>query len=352
MRKEFFALFFAFTLLCVILQSCEDDAAINKILGVGANAPVFISYKAVSGAEVEFQFSVPVKVLEAYVDEAVRFEPFPEDEYALIVTLKFAGDHSGGMSITADLLVEDADGNSLNLLVPFKTRNNRLPALKLNEVRFDYGKNSNGIYTLEFIELRAEADGNLGAMRLFVASTSMDEPVYEFPQAEVKAGDYIVLHMRTKEGDTAKDELGDKLDLSSAKASKDDDVSDTARDLWVGGNEKTLHKADVIYLVDQDDKIIDALVVADSSDAWAKNKTLAKAAELLAKQGAWFSKDGKPVKSPGYTDSVVNDKTTATRTLCRDETATDSNTLSDWYICDTSKATPGEKNSDKRYQGK
>jgi hypothetical protein len=40
---------------------------------------------------------------------------------------------------------------------------------------------------------------------------------------------------------------------------------------------------------------------------------------------------------------------TATRTLCRNEAAGDSNTAADWYICATSGASAGAKNSDKRY---
>jgi hypothetical protein len=264
-------------------------------------------------------------------------------EYESTVALRFKEDISGGKSITADLLVEDADGNSLNLLVPVKTRNYRIPNLRLNEVRLVYSNPA-----LEFIELYTETGGNLGAMRLFVASVSIDEPVYEFPQAEVKAGEYITLHMRTKEGDTAEDELDDKLDLSVAVVSKKADVSDTARDLWVPVNTRYLHDTDVIYIVDQDDVVIDALVVAESSTAWTKNSAFSKAAELLAKQGAWLAGNGEAVKSPGYADAVDSDKTTATSTVCRDEDKPDSNTLADWYICAQKNATPGKKNSAKR----
>jgi hypothetical protein len=277
-------------------------------------------------------------------------------EYESTVALRFKEDISGGKSITADLLVEDADSNSLNLLVPVKTRNERIPkTLKLNEVRLEQGSSTSGgikYHTIEFIELYTKTDGNLGAMRLFVASMGIDEPVYEFPQAEVKAGEYITLHMRTKEGDTAIDELGDKLNLSAAVVSKKTEVIDTVRDLWVPVNTRYLHDTDVIYIVDQDDVVIDAIVIAESPDVWTKKSVFSKAAELLAKQGAWLDKDGRAVKSPGYTDAVDSTNATATRTLCRDETKEDSNTLADWYICAQSNATPGEKNSTNRYEGK
>ncbi|MDR2343202.1 MAG: hypothetical protein LBD86_01565 [Spirochaetaceae bacterium] len=358
MRKEFFASFFLGALLCGILPSCDDSTEINRVLGLGTEAPVFVSYKAASGTEIDFQFSVPVKVLGArliatHEDQnlELELENF-SGEYESTIALHLKEDHSGGKSIIADILVEDTGGNSLNLLVPVKTRNYRLPSLRLNEVRTEQGTSSKGKYSIEFIELYTKTEGNLGAMRLFLASMGIDEPVYEFPGAEVNANEYITLHMRTKNGDTVKDELGENTGLSEITVSNEKDVSSTARDLWVPVDTKYLHNTDVIYLVDQDDLIIDALVIAESPDAWTKNKTLTKAAELLAKQGAWLDKNGGAVKSPGYTDAVDSDKTTATRTLCRDEAKTDSNTLSDWYICNTSKATPGAKNSTERYNTK
>jgi hypothetical protein len=184
-------------------------------------------------------------------------------------------------------------------------------------------------------------------MRLFAASTSIEEPIYEFPPVEVGAGEYIVLHLRTLEGDTAVDELDDKLDL--AKAEKTSDTNDDSRDLWVAGAEKYLHSTDVIYLVDQDDNIIDGIAMAKDSKDWDKNKNLSKAAEFMAKQGAWLNAAGEAVKTPGSADAVSSDGTTPTRTLCRDETTPDSNTMADWYICNTGNATPGRENSDKRY---
>ncbi|MDR2658706.1 MAG: hypothetical protein LBC27_01785 [Spirochaetaceae bacterium] len=344
MQKQFFL----FVPLCAAailwLSSCANETEINKVMGSGSEAPVFISYRAESGSEITFQFSTPVKVVSAFLDTGEGFEPFP-DEYTSKISLRFLSDHSGGRSITADLLVEDAEGNSLNVLVPFKTRNERIPALVINEIRLDYINPS-----VEFIELRTKTSGNLGALRLFVASTSIDEAVYEFPPVEVAAGEYITLHLRTLEGDKAVDELGSELNLSSA--AKSSDTKDDARDLWVAGAVKYLHTADVIYLTNQDDIVLDGLAIAKDSVDWDKNKNLSKAAEFLAKQGAWLSAEGDAVKTPSAADAVNSSNTTPTRTLCRDETKADGNTLADWYTCDTSGASPGGKNSVKRYTPK
>jgi hypothetical protein len=336
-------LFFIF--ICAALLSCADDTDINKIMGVASEAPVFIAYRAESGTEVKFQFSTPVKIIQAFLDTEDEIEPFT-DEYDRSISLRFTSDHSGGKAFTADLLVEDADGNSLNVLVPFKTRNDRMPKLLINEMRFTYDSNKSS----EFIELHTQTDGNLGAMRLFVASTSLDEPIYEFPPVEVAAGEYIMLHLRTLGVDKAVDELGSELNLS--KANRPDDSKDDARDLWVPGSTKYLHKTDVIYLLDQDDMILDGLAVMETSEAWGKNKDLSKAAELLAKQSAWFDANGKAVKTPGGADTISSANTTTTRTLCRNEAIPDSNTLADWYICANSGASPGAKNSTTIYTAK
>ncbi|MDR1149021.1 MAG: hypothetical protein LBK66_10360 [Spirochaetaceae bacterium] len=339
-----------FLFVCAVLLSCEDDTDINTIMGVASEAPVFIAYRAESGTEVKFQFSTPVKIIQAFLDTGDDIEPFT-DEYDRSISLRFTSDHSGGKAFTADLLVEDADGNSLNVLVPFKTRNDRMPKLVINEIRLN---NTSGEYA-EFIELRTQTDGNLGAMRLFVASTSIDEPIYEFPLAEVAAGEYITLHLRTLDVDKAVDELGDKLDLASAgKDGKDS--NNEARDLWTPVSTKYLHEnADVIYLLDQDDMILDGLAItniAKNPDAWDKNKNFSKTAELLAKQGAWLDANGKAVKTPGVTDTVNTENNTRTRTLCRNEAIPDSNTLADWYICANSSASPGAKNSTTIYAPK
>jgi hypothetical protein len=341
MQKQFFnflPLYLA-AILCAV--SCADDTAINHVLGSGSETPVFISYKAVSGTEIVFEFSSPVKVISANLDSDDEFEPFP-GKYDKAIELRFLVNNSGGRSITADLLVEDAYGNSLNVLVPFKTRNDNLPQLVINEIRLDYNKPSS-----EFIELHTLTAGNLGAMRLFAASTSIEEPIYEFPPVNVGADEYIILHLRTLETDTAIDELGDDLNL--AKAAKTTDTNDDSRDLWVAGSVKYLHDDDVIYLVDQDDNVLDGLAIADNSTNWDKNKNLPKAAEFMAKQGKWLNANGEAVKTPGYADAVNSSNATPTRTLCRDETKPDGNTMQDWYVCANGSATPGGKNNEKHY---
>jgi hypothetical protein len=88
------------------------------------------------------------------------------------------------------------------------------------------------------------------------------------------------------------------------------------------------------------------VVLAASSTTWDK---ISKAAEPLVKRGAWRGADGQMRQVLSLDDVIASKDMTATRTLCRNEAAADSNTAADWYICATSGASPGAKNSEKRY---
>ncbi|MDR2617482.1 MAG: hypothetical protein LBC62_01310 [Treponema sp.] len=314
--------------------TCSSEAAIQQVLGNSAEAPVFLDCRAVSSDEVVFRFSLPVKVVSLVFD--------PPGEAGILdageeVKVKLYRPFNGGEKITADILVEDEHRNTLNVLVPFRTRNDRIPDLLINELRTEYTKPK-----AEYVELRAMSAGNLGALRLFAAGHSLTSPLYEFPPIEVKAGEYIVLHLRTLEEGWA-DETGDELDLSKAA-----DSCPTARDLWISESTKYLHKTDAVFLLDQDDAVIDAVVLNEDTD-WQKKAFMNSAAQLLGSKGAWLPLEENSGKLPGPGDAVASNKSATTRTVSRDETIPDSNRSGDWYITASSNATPGFKNSTKRF---
>ncbi|MDR2467871.1 MAG: hypothetical protein LBD22_02795 [Spirochaetaceae bacterium] len=328
----------------VVTLSCSDDSALDNLLGGSASIPLYSGYKVVSGKQIDFYFSTDVQVLSARLQPEADLEPLSEGN---AVSLMMKQDRSGGERFIADILVEDPDGNTLEVIVPFRTRNDRVPRLVINEIKFSYGDQKS-----EFIEFKVLEAGNLGALRLFIVSADPFSPVYEFPPVEVTAGEYIILHMRTLDVDTAVDELGKDLTLSS---SLKNECPKTVRDLWLPIKKKLLHNTDVIYLMDQDSKIIEGVVLCEIDDkntadaVWKKNKEIGKAAELLAKQGQWLNKDGIAVRTPQWDDAAITKGNSGTRTLCRDEDYKDSNTQSDWYICKKSGATPGAKNDPERY---
>jgi hypothetical protein len=283
-----------------------------------------------------FRFSQAVNVISCYFDPPLEVESIEGGDEVSVV---FAEKLEEGLKVTADIVVKDSGMNTLNVIVPFRTRNDRMPRLLINELRTEYSKPK-----VEFVEFLSQEAGNLGGMRLFIAGNSLTTPVYEFSPAEVKAGEYIVLHLRTVE-EGCQDETGADLALSGGT-----DSHNEARDFWLPGSKKMLHKTDALWLVDQDNKIIDAILLAETTDAkWSSDK-VAEAASLFGREKAWLpSKSVTAEWLPSPQDAVFSTGTTNTRTICRDDTIPPKSCAENWYITANSSATPGRPNNPKRY---
>jgi hypothetical protein len=305
-----------------------------EFMGNPLQAPVFLGCKAESPRTIQFQFSRPVEVLSFNADPPLPVESIDGGE---LVRVNLSGGLPGGEPYTADILVKDERGNTLNVLIPFRSRNERMPRLLINELRTEYSSSQPRI---EFVELKVTEAGNLGALRLFIAGNPKKPLVFEFPPAEAARGDYIVVHLRTLE-QGAENETGDNLGLSGGY-----DANPGARDFWIPGAEKLLRKTDAVYLLDQDDKIIDAVMMSETGDPWWTKDHFVQAADLFYQQGAWVSGEGE---ISGPASAVITGSATATRSICRDETVPDSNSAADWYVTVTSGATPGAENNKRRY---
>jgi len=309
--------------MALMVSACSTEAALQGLLGTSAVSPVFLGCKTSAEGEVEFLFSREVKVSSLYFDPPLETEVVRQGE---AVTIRFRSTLPGGSKIAADLLVEDKAKNTLNVLVNFRTRNDRMPDLLINEIRTAYSKPK-----VEFVEIRTLTAGNLGGMRLFAAYES-EAPIFEFPSVEVKAGEYIVVHTRSIEEGLV-DETGTKLGESGGT-----EASANARDFWIPGS-VLLHSTNAIYLMDQDDKVLNGVTLFGSKYKWTDR--VAEAAQFLADQNAW--------KGASPEDAVDSDGNTATRTICR-TTGANTNSAANWYITATSSATPGGANSAKRYK--
>jgi len=314
--------------------SCVSEAgeAARIMLGI-SESPVFLSARAVSETEIQFQFSKPVTVTSLYFSPRIQPESV---ENGSTVRVSFSGGPRPGERVTADLLAEDEDGNTIHVLVPLRARNDRMPPLRITELRTEFSRPR-----AEFIEMETLGAGNLGAMRLFIASNPRAPLAYEFPSIEVSAGERMTLHLRTLD-EESRDELGDDLDESVGT-----DASPTARDLWVPGSTKLLRRTDIVYILDQDDRVIDAVVLSENADHLWRGSHFVDAAEFLFGQGAWGSADGASIRP---SDAVQTAGTTVTRTINRDESLEEnSRSAADWYITVTSGATPGRPNDPRRH---
>ncbi|MDR1506059.1 MAG: hypothetical protein LBI67_03055 [Treponema sp.] len=321
-----------FVLLTVLLAGCSTEAALQGILGSSSRSPVFYGCKAGADGGVSFGFSVPVTVESVYFDLPLDYE-FREDGET--VTFYLTGAESpAGQKVTADLLVRDSQGNTLNVLVPFRTRNNRVPELVISEIRTENSGMKTDKPRTEFVELLVKSSGELGALRLYAAGNNggkgLDAPILEFPPVSVNAGEYVVIHTRTLSGQTGcLDETGGDRNASGGYEAT------AARDFWIPGSAMRIHNTDVVFIVDQDDRIIDGVLLCEQEDAWKND--IVQAAKNLAKQGAW--------DSSGAASAVSTAKATPTRTVNRDTTKPDSDGAADWYVKESGNASPGEPNT-------
>ena len=312
--------------------ACAPEAPFEGVLNVDAKAPTFLSCAATGADRVEFVFSEPVEVSSLRLDRA-ECSAVAADAASIIAT--FPAPLEEGGRYVADLIVEDPEGNTLSVLVPFRARNDRMPPLRITEVRTEYAKPK-----AEYVELHLEGAGQLGGMRLVSSSRGFDDPVYEFPRVEVAAGEYVVVHLRTLESGCV-DETG-ALDASAGA-----DAFPSGRDFWLPESEKRVRKTDAIAVLDMDGPLLDAVLLSETPGGAWKNEELAAAAARL--QGAWKRADGTDgALLPA--DAVASGAATTSRTICRSESAPDTDGAADWYVTVTKGATPGRANNPDRYR--
>ncbi|MDR2966113.1 MAG: hypothetical protein LBU88_10110 [Treponema sp.] len=323
---------------CILLASCSagDPVAAAFMVGRSSQSLVFLDSKAAAEDEFLFSFSQSVKLT------SVRFEPsvsIDSIEEGSTVKVKLAERLPPGIKLTVDLVAEDEQRNTINVLVQLRSRNNRMPKMVINEIRTE---NDNPKGRGEFIEFVMETAGNLGGMRVFIFgnTAAARQTLYEFSSVEVAKGEYVMLNLRTLEAE-AKDEYGSDLAESGGANS-----SPNSRDFWIPGSVKRIHKTSVVYVLDQDDNVLAAIMMSENPDAWWGRSEFADAAQFLFSKGAWKSAEGT-VCTPAQ--AVITAGTTPTRTICRDETVANTKTAADWYIVYTGRHTPGEPNDPRRY---
>lgn len=180
-------------------------------------------------------------------------------------------------------IVADANGNTLAFSLPFTGYNDHPAHMMLTELRYDKSDKTAKQMKVEFIELYVLAGGNMAGLELY-GGYHGNKTRYTFPAIEVKAGEYVTVHLRNYGGDA--DETGDALDQPSTSP----DVSDTGRDLWVTGTEDSYFtQNDVVVLVDAvSGNIMDAvLLTKDETKTTWTYKTQTALAEQAVAAGVW-----------------------------------------------------------------
>jgi len=298
-------------------------------------APALVQCEALPENEIVFEFSGPVSLESLSFEPDLEFEKIEEEGNEIII--KLTGDPAPGLLVEAELQVKDEHENIINEQVSFNIRNNRVPQMQINELRTEYASASgNSGPKAEFIEFKMLSDGNLGALRVFAEWNNKAPQIYEFEPVDVKEGEYVVLHLRKLE-DSCKDEYGEDLNISGGT-----DSSPTARDFWIPGTNKLLHKTDAIYVLDQDDRVLDAVMLSESPSAsWGKTY-FTEAAKFLFEHDAWKSPTGE-ICSPMDAVDTSGIKASTAKSISRKEDAGNTHTAADWYVT-TQGVTPGLPN--------
>jgi hypothetical protein len=306
----------------------------NKIENTGGitkeipSAPIFLYCKTVSEKEIVFGFSQPVTMVSLDLD--IEFE-YKKPERGKTITVSLEESLVSGKVLTADFMAEDAYGNKIEKQVLFSSTASPAPALQINELRTEYSKPR-----AEYIELKMLSDGNLEGLCVY-AEGNKPSKIYEFNAVEVKEGEYVVLHLRTFE-ESCKDEYGASLNESGGT-----DSSPTARDFWIAGSTEHLRKTDAVYVLDQNDWVLDAVMISKESLPQWGNANFREAAELLFRQGAWKSPVGDVCTPADAVDTSVY-KGAATLSISRYEASENTHTAADWYVTKSGGATPGQPN--------
>lgn len=324
----------------------QGDFSVPEIVNVQVTDPYSIS----------MDFSKPVHVNLACVSEKGGGENSPVRENA--VSVSSSTDEEGckvdfvmeekseiGKKYVLDAELEDESGNTLTVQVEFKGFNDRIPALVMSELRM---KKKSGMKGPEFVEFYAVTSGNTSGLAL-VSGANGIENCYEFPAIEVKAGEYIVVHLRN-DCDGSVDETGTKLSLATAP-----DCSNTARDLFAPRGDKDKRflgiGSDVIYLQNANTgEIYDALLVIDKKKNPEKiPESLLEAAALVEQSGLWLDSNGNPsctIESAVDGSSIDKDAHSLNRKNVRALKGDDHPAkASMWYeVSKTKEQTPGSQN--------
>lgn len=291
----------ALLLILIVVMSMLPFGCRSSVEGIDFlqgdfSLPEIVNVEVRDSYSVILDFSKPVKVNAARVCEkdpegenAVGVSPALEDE-GYRVNFVMEEKSRIGQKYLLDAELEDQSGNTLTVQVEFKGFNDRIPELVMSELRMKKKSNKSGP---EFVEFYAITAGNTSGLVL-MSGANGSENRYEFPAMEVKAGEFIVLHLRNDcEGSV--DETGTNLSLATAP-----DCTRTSRDIFAPRGDKDKRflgiGSDVIYLQNVNSgKVYDALLVIDKKKNPEKMPdSLLASASLIEESGLWLDADGNP----------------------------------------------------------
>ena len=225
--------------------------------------------------------------------------------------------------------VSDTKHSVLDFALPFEGANTRPAKLRITEIRPLYSSKPKS----EFIELIVMESGNLSGITITNVGDKQN-PHYQFPAAEVSAGETIVYHWRSVE-EGVRDETTAKTISGGTQSCP------AARDFWGSYTSIPKRNANVILIkAGVNGDIQDAILYCTEKEftkrgtapAW-NDEALVQAAEAAVASGAW--RGGAVLKL------AVIAPITASKSLARDAKS-GVNKAESWTLRDSKKVTMGK----------
>jgi len=247
----------------------------------------------------------------------------PQDEGKTLV-FKSSIPMQTGEEYTFSGIVQDRSGNTLTLTVPFSGYNGRIPRIAISEVHVANSKTAKNNWRAEYVELLVLTEGNLSGLELVCtgcnATKKEDSGIYKFPPLEVKAGEYVTVHLCKNESYSGmNDDEEDNLSIS-----KSPDSSPSALDLWMDNDSSVTKTSDAIVLQNSADaRILDALLFIQESSSGKRSEWKTGTKEWLGaieESGVWQGSDG--IKTARDESAFCGNwsKSATTKSICRKNT--------------------------------
>lgn len=253
-----------------------------------------------------------------------------------------------GEKYTLTVEASDMVHNSMLSVKTIVGFNSNVPEVLINEIICEGSKTRP-----DKVELIVLSDGSLAGLALHQGGAVTYGKQISFPNIEVKAGDFIIVHAAPKAGEPATTETLNKTESHHSQA------SDTAWDIFI--LDKTQQKlsntnASISLVNLSNNTILDAVIYSTRNDdinhkykGFYRSSILAWAEEIV-QAGAWTI--GDIARGVFPSDGVNPKDSTSTRSIGRDSSSKDTNSKKDWYISASRKSSFGAVNSDDVYSKK
>lgn len=299
--KRFLLIFFetlglsACMLLSVFPLSCRVSVSGLEIIGTDCKVPVLENYEVVDANRLSMTFSEEVNLLSSGISELESENPqkletqYSKSEDGKTVFIDIPDGTEIGKTYRFLGEVENRYGSSLTFSYKFTGYNGKIPKLVLTEIMDEtrkYTRNKIEHKMFEFIEFYALTDGNLSGLRILSCNDG-ESKAFDFPNMEVKAGDFITVHYRKNslDGDLCIDEITGDKSLCQAESS-----SDKAWDLWIENTEARFGASQDIIILENTNKgkILQAIMYSKSGKTdWSKD-IFKETHKRCIEDGVWF----------------------------------------------------------------